>query len=80
MCHFATREETMKQLIAVLTLAMATVAMAPDPAAAVDARCTTGYVSCLNDTHNLSGWLQRMADIECFAEYSGCVALYIMKS
>ena len=36
----------MKQLIAVLTLAVATVALAPRPMAAQDADCTTGYVAC----------------------------------
>lgn len=70
----------MKQLIAVLTLAVATVAFVPRPAAALGANCTTGYVKCLNDTYSLSGWLQKLADVECFAEYSGCIALYIMKA
>ena len=70
----------MKQLIAVLTLAVATVALAPRPVAAVGSDCTAGYVACLNDTYNLDGWLQKMADLECFAEYSGCVARKIMKS
>ena len=70
----------MKKLIAVLTLAVATVALGPRPMAAQSADCTTDYVSCLNDTHHLEGWLQTMADLECFAEYSGCVAKKIMKS
>jgi hypothetical protein len=70
----------MKKLIAVLTLAMATAVMAPRPVAAEDGSCTDNYVKCLNDTWYLTGWLQTMADIECFAEYTGCVKRSIMKA
>lgn len=70
----------MRKLIAVLTLAVATVALAPRPAAAQEADCTKNYVSCLNDSYQLSGWLQTMADLECFAEYTSCVTRGIMKA
>ncbi len=70
----------MKKLIAVLTLAVTTVALAPRPAAAQEADCTKQYVQCLNDSYDLDGWLQRMADLECFAEYTGCVAKAIVQA
>ena len=64
----------MKKLIAVLTLAVAAVAFVPRPAAAQEANCTDGYVKCLNDSYSLEGILRTMADLECFVEYTGCVA------
>lgn len=70
----------MTKLIAVLTLAVATVALAPRPMAAQEANCTEDYVSCLNDSYQLSGWLQTLADLECFADYTGCVTQEIMKA
>lgn len=69
----------MNKLIAVLTLALATAVMAPRPVAAQHADCTDNYVRCLNDSWELSGWLQTMADVECFADYVGCVRGSIMK-
>ena len=62
----------MRKLIAVLTMVVTTVAFAPRPAAAQD--CTDGYVRCLNDSYALEGVLRTLADLECFAEYTGCVA------
>lgn len=67
----------MKAMLAVMIGASA-VAFAPQPVAASD--CTDGYVKCLNDTHDLSGWLQTLADIECAAEYTGCVSQKVIKS
>lgn len=64
----------MKKLIAVLTLVVAAAALAPRPAAAQEADCTRNYAQCLNDSYDLPGFLQKMADIECFAEYLGCVS------
>ncbi len=69
----------MRKLIAVLTLALATVALAPRPAAAQEADCTRNYVSCLNDSYDLEGIFQTMADIECFTEYLGCIATEPLK-
>lgn len=64
----------MRKLIAVFTLALASVAFAPRPAAAQEADCTYDYVQCLNDSYELKGALQTMADIECFADYLACTA------
>ena len=64
----------MTKLIAVLALAAATVAFSPRPMAAQDADCTRNYTSCLNDSYDMEGILQTMADIECFSEYLGCIA------
>ena len=69
----------MKKVIAVLTLAVAAVAFAPRPVAAQEVDCTRAYIACLNDSYDLSGWLQRLADLECFAEYSGCLAKSIIQ-
>ena len=48
------------------------------PSVASAAPCTDGYMKCLNDTHDTSGFLRAMADVECFARYTGCVARAIM--
>lgn len=63
----------MRKLIAVLALAVATVAFAPRPAVAQGGSCSYAYSQCLNDTWMLSGWSQTMADVECFAEYTACL-------
>lgn len=68
----------MRKLVAVLTVVTAAVALAPRPVAAQEAECTDNYVKCLNDTYNLKGLLQVMADVECFADYVGCVAADIV--
>jgi hypothetical protein len=70
----------MNKGIAVLTLALATVAFAPRPVAAQEADCTKNYTKCLNDSYELSGVLQKMADIECFSEYLGCVGKSIVQA
>lgn len=70
----------MKKLIAVLTLAVAMVGFAPRPAVALEASCTDSYVKCLNDSYDLEGILRTMADLECFAEYTGCVAGKIVQA
>ena len=69
----------MKKVIVVLTLAAATVAFSPRPVAAQEADCTREYMACLNDSYDLDGWLQKLADLECFAEYTGCVAKSIIQ-
>lgn len=62
----------MTKLILTLTLAAGAVTVAPRPVAA--AGCTDEYVTCLNDSYDLTGVLQTMADIECFAGYGACIA------
>lgn len=62
----------MTKLMIMLAMAASAVTFVPQPVAAAD--CTDQYVKCLNDTHDLTGWVQVMADVECFAEYTGCVA------
>ncbi|MEJ2504047.1 MAG: hypothetical protein P8177_12185 [Gemmatimonadota bacterium] len=61
----------MTKLILMLAIAGSAVAFVPQPAAA--AACTDGYVKCLNDSYYLTGVLQKMSDVDCFAEYVGCV-------
>lgn len=70
----------MRKLIAVLAMVVAAVAFAPRPASAQQARCTDGYVQCLNDSYQLKGALRLLADIECFADYVGCVAAGVLRS
>lgn len=62
----------MTKVLAGLAIAASAVAFAPQPVAA--ASCTQQYTKCLNDTWFYTGELQRMADLECSAEYAGCVA------
>lgn len=62
----------MSKLMLILAVAASAVTLAPVPAAA--APCTDAYMSCLNDSYQLKGVLRTMADIECFASYTGCVA------
>jgi hypothetical protein len=62
----------MSKLILMLTVIAGAALVAPSPVAAED--CTREYMQCLNDTYDLDGWLQTLADIECFAIYTGCVA------
>lgn len=62
----------MSKLILMLTVVAGAAVVAPSPVAASE--CTREYITCLNDTYDLDGWLQTLADIECFAGYTGCVA------
>ena len=62
----------MMKLVMTLAVAAGALTFAPGQAAASD--CTQQYVKCLNDTWYYSGFLQEMADLECSAEYAGCVA------
>ena len=57
-----------------LMLALAATAASFTPAALAAQECTDGYVKCLNDTHELRGLLQTLADIECFSGYLRCVS------
>ncbi len=60
----------MRRLILGLAL-VGLVAAAPRPVAAED--CARGYAQCLNDNWDLTGMLQVLSDVECGAEYVGCV-------
>ncbi|HUG40179.1 MAG TPA: hypothetical protein VMM12_06835 [Longimicrobiales bacterium] len=62
----------MRKTMLMLTLAATAAASTPRPVAAQE--CTDGYVKCLNDTHELTGVLQTLADIECFSKYLRCVS------
>ena len=68
----------MKKLIAGLAMVAASVAFVPQPAVAQDSDCTDNYVKCLNDSYELGGLLLLLADVECFADYVGCVAAEII--
>ncbi len=61
----------MTKLMMGLVIAGSAMTFVPQPVAA--ASCTEQYAQCLNDSWGLSPMLRTMADIECFAEYSGCV-------
>ncbi len=61
----------MTKLVMALALAAGALTFAPGQAAAAD--CTKQYVKCLNDSYLYEGSLQHMADLECSAEYAGCV-------
>lgn len=61
----------MTKLMLVLAIAGSAMTLAPQPVAA--SGCTDDYVKCLNDTHALQVVLRTMADVECFADYIGCV-------
>jgi hypothetical protein len=61
----------MKRIIIGMAFVLGVVAFAPQPVAAED--CARGYASCLNDSWDLSGLLQVLADIECGADYVGCI-------
>ena len=43
------------------------------PTEARAAECTDAFEQCLNDTYDRKGLYRLMADIECTAEYIGCV-------
>jgi hypothetical protein len=66
------RRKNMSKVILTLSLAMAAAVFVPQPVAAED--CTRQYMRCLNDTWDTSGWLRVLADLECGAQYAGCVA------
>lgn len=68
----------MRKLIAGLALVAASVGFVPQPAAAQEADCTQNYAKCLNDSYELKGLLLLLADVECFADYVGCVAAEII--
>jgi hypothetical protein len=57
--------------IMALTLLLGGMVGVPTEARATD--CTKGFERCLNDTWDRTGLLRLMADIECTAEYIGCV-------
>lgn len=63
----------MRKIMMALTLAASAAPFTPAALAAQE--CTDGYVKCLNDTHELEGFLQTMADIECFSGYLRCVSI-----
>lgn len=68
----------MKKLLAVLVFTLAAVAFTPESAIAQTATCTNNYTKCMNDSWMTDGWLQMMADVECFADYVACVRRKIL--
>jgi len=48
------------------------------PGQASASSCTAAYDKCLNDSWDTSGIRRIMADIDCFAEYIGCVKAKII--
>lgn len=61
----------MTKFMIALTVGASALAFAPQEAAATE--CTENYNKCLNDTWQYTGFTQVLADVECFAEYVGCV-------
>ena len=62
----------MKKLMLAVALAIGAAGLTPQPVAA-EADCSNEYVKCLNDSHELTGLLQTLADIECFSDYTACL-------
>lgn len=62
----------MTKLIIILSAALGAVAIGVSPASAES--CVEQYQKCLNDSWDTSGALRLLADLECGAEYAGCVA------
>lgn len=60
----------MKKLMLILALSAGGMTAVPQ---SVSAECARDYTKCLNDTYDLGGILQKMADISCFASYVGCI-------
>ncbi|MFW6202216.1 MAG: hypothetical protein ACOC8B_06545 [Gemmatimonadota bacterium] len=60
-------------IIALAVLAFS-LAAAPDAALASDPDCTEQYSDCIEEAGLLDSPFQEMADVECAAEYAGCVA------
>lgn len=61
----------MMKFMLAMTVGASALAFGPQPVAA--ANCTENYNKCLNDSWYYEGVTQTLADIECFAEYAGCV-------
>lgn len=59
--------------IMALALVLGGVTVVPEPAQARGAECTRAFERCLNDTWDTKGITRLLADIECTAEYLGCV-------
>jgi hypothetical protein len=66
----------MTKLIIILSVAIGALTLGVDPVSA--ASCTTQYEKCLNDSWDTEGVTQLMADVECAAEYAGCVGSKII--
>ncbi|HEX7049694.1 MAG TPA: hypothetical protein VF188_05730 [Longimicrobiales bacterium] len=56
-----------------IPMVLLTLAAGGVPARAEAASCTDGYQKCLNDSYDTSGFTRVLADVECLAEYVGCV-------
>lgn len=54
-----------------LALVLATGMTIPAPAAA--APCTAGYMKCLNDSYDMRGFAEYLANLECGIGYVGCL-------
>ncbi len=61
----------MTKLIIILSVAIGALTLGVDPVSA--SSCTTQYEKCLNDSWDTKGATQLMADVDCGAEYVGCV-------
>lgn len=62
----------MTKVIIIMAAALGAVTIGASPVSASD--CTRQFEKCLNDTWDLEGTAQTLANIECSAEYTGCVA------
>lgn len=65
-----------KTMLAVFIGASALV-FVPQPVAA--SSCADAYTRCLNDSYHYDDAMIILADIDCFAEYVGCVREKILK-
>lgn len=71
--HFRKEADMTDRIRWILPLAMMVAFGVGAPEKAEAASCTRGYEMCLNDTWDTRGFARALADVECFAEYVGCV-------
>lgn len=56
-----------------LLLAFMLMSGLPQLVSAMEASCTTNYMLCINDSGQLPIGFREAGDVECAAEYVGCV-------
>jgi hypothetical protein len=70
---FHREADMMNRIRWIMPLALLAVIGFGAPEKAHAASCTDRYMSCLNDSWHTSGFARMLADVECAAEYVGCV-------
>lgn len=60
-----------RKLVPLALVIAAGVTTMPAPAAA--APCTSGYQRCLNDSYEMKGFAEYLANLECGVRFAGCL-------